>query len=750
MQVVSEFDMTVRPFLRHGFMLLGVIALAACTSVPPSNVKANAKLTPNTRITRELTQLPEPRAKVPVAVYSLRDQTGQYKNSPDSPYSTQVTQGAATMLINALRNSGWYMPVEREGLQNLLTERRIVRAIESPSDKGKPVINLPNLMPASLIIEGGIIAYESNVRTGGKGANYLGIGASTQYRVDQVTASLRSIDIRSGQVLNTVSVTKTIYSYQFSANVYAYVAYQKLLQGETGFTTNEPAQLAVREALESAVIHLTVQSVHDRILELKNERDWSSPIIQSYLREGVTNISNEELDEDEIIPMLPMNADLQSQMVVPLVVETPKPEPVRLPEPVAALVEPPVAPAPQSKSAIEPEVKPLAPVKKASDDIFKSYWGDKPVKSAVPVKPVAQPVSPVVPVKPVVTPPAPSAIVTPPVVPSPAVQQSALQSQPVPQPVAKATDEVRLQAQAKADKLKAEQDAKDASDRLKTEQQAKATRDAQDKKVALVKAKQDARDAKAAQLKADKEAKADAERVKAEQTAKAAADAKAANEAKAQAVAEEKAAKAKAQQEAKVAADRLKAEQEVEAARLKQEQVARTEAAAQEKKAALAKARQDARDAKAAQLKSDQAAKAEAERVKAEQVAAEAQARNAARLSGQSAAQQFDAPVLVQPSAANPSALASEALPEDPASPRATETRNFLKSSLSGKKRVKQAKALKSSAATSTPATSLETPVENSAVESVAESATESQVKSNASTKGKSAGDIFRTYWELN
>ena len=697
MRAVSEFDMMVRPLLRHGVMLLGVIALAACTSVPPSNVKANAKLTPNTKVTRDLTQLPEPRAKVPVAVYSLRDQTGQYKNSPDSPYSTQVTQGAATMLINALRNSGWYMPVEREGLQNLLTERRIVRAIESPSDKGKPIINLPNLMPASLIIEGGIIAYESNVRTGGKGANYLGIGSSTQYRVDQVTASLRSIDIRSGQVLNTVSVTKTIYSYQFSANVYAYVAYQKLLQGETGFTTNEPAQLAVREALESAVIHLTVQSVHDRILELKNEQDWASPIIQAYLREGVTNIRDEDADEEAIIPMIPMNADLQSQMVVPLVVDTPKPEPVRLPEPVAAMVEVPVAAPfvasqPNAESAAtESEVKPVVPVKKpAADDIFKSYWGDKSVKPAIPVKPAAK-LMPVIP--PSVNPAQPT--------------------------VAKATDD------AQVNRLKAEQSAKVEAERVKAEQSAKV---------------------EAERVKAEQSAKVEAERVKAEQLAKA-ADAKAVSAARVQAALDEKAAKIKAQQEAKIAADRLKIEQQSEVARVKQEQNDRAEAEAQAKKSALAKAKQDARDEKLAQIKADNAAKVEVERMKAEHVAMEAQARNAARMSGQSAAQQFDSPLLVQPKASNPATLAMEALPEDPSSPRATETRNFLKSSLSDKKRVKQTKAVKNQLANSIPA-------ENGAVEPVsdplASSESVSQVKSSSSTKAKSSGDIFRTYWELN
>src|SRR5665647_3477318 len=103
--------MSIHFLLRNGGLCLAVLALAACSlTVPPSNVKNNARLTPSTDITRALTNLPEPRVKIPVAVYGLRDQTGQYKASPESPYSTAVTQGAATMLVKALRDSGWYIP----------------------------------------------------------------------------------------------------------------------------------------------------------------------------------------------------------------------------------------------------------------------------------------------------------------------------------------------------------------------------------------------------------------------------------------------------------------------------------------------------------------------------------------------------------------------------------------------------------------------------------------------------------------
>lgn len=274
--------------------LLGLLFTGCTAFQPPSNATANAQLTPPTKITRDLLRLPEPKGKVVVAVYGFRDQTGQYKSAPDSSFSTTVTQGAASLLVKALKDSGWFTPVERENLQNLLTERKIVRALESGSEKKEPAIQLPPLIPATVLIEGGIIAYETNVRTGGFGARYLGVGGDTQYRVDQVTVNLRAVDIRGGQILNSVSTTKTIYSYQLSTGVFRFVGFKELLELEGGYTRNEPAQLCVKEAIEAAVVHLTVQGLKDRIWALKDDADWNSPVVQAYLKEN-----NEYLDQIE-------------------------------------------------------------------------------------------------------------------------------------------------------------------------------------------------------------------------------------------------------------------------------------------------------------------------------------------------------------------------------------------------------------------------------------------------------------------
>jgi curli production assembly/transport component CsgG len=273
-----------------------ILALAGCSSIQPVAPTTPATATPRSAAAKDLLRLPAPKGKITVAVYNLRDQTGQYKPVPDSSFSTAVTQGGAAFLIRALGESGWFSPVEREGLQNLLTERRIVRSIESPSDKGAPAVQLPPLTPASVLIEGGIVGYEADVRTGGAGIAYLGVSASTQYRSDQVTVMLRAIDVRTGAVLVSASTTKTVLSYQMQTGIYKFVSFKKLLEAEAGFTRNEPIQLCVNEAIEAAVIQLIGRGLQSKIWSAASEDAMGDPVFRPYLTEiteqlGASSIS---------------------------------------------------------------------------------------------------------------------------------------------------------------------------------------------------------------------------------------------------------------------------------------------------------------------------------------------------------------------------------------------------------------------------------------------------------------------------
>ncbi|WP_051560386.1 CsgG/HfaB family protein [Marinobacterium jannaschii] len=276
--------------------LIVVCLLSGCSS--PSDVsdaflgtlESDARLTRRMSTYQDLIDMPAPRGKIVTAVYSFRDQSGQYKPAPSSSFSTAVTQGAAAMLVNVLNDSGWFIPLEREGLQNILTERKIIRAALKKDNV--PVNNsagLPSLLAANIMLEGGIVGYDSNIHTGGAGARYFGIGASEKYRVDEVTVNLRAIDIRTGRILHSVLTSKKILSREIRSDVYRFIEFKHLLEMEAGITTNDPAQLCVLSAIESAVAHLIVDGVIKKSWSLADPNELNSPVIQAYQQQRISS-----------------------------------------------------------------------------------------------------------------------------------------------------------------------------------------------------------------------------------------------------------------------------------------------------------------------------------------------------------------------------------------------------------------------------------------------------------------------------
>ncbi|MFK3799219.1 CsgG/HfaB family protein [Pseudomonas sp. NPDC088444] len=279
-------------------LLMLVAALQGCVTkpMPAEQAKETPTLTPRASTYYDLLSMPRPKGRLVAVVYGFRDQTGQYKPTPASSFSTSVTQGAASMLMDAMQASGWFVVLEREGLQNLLTERKIIRAGQKKpaavmGPDGNPVAvqspnELPPLQSANLMLEGGIVAYDTNVRSGGEGARYLGIGGSQEYRVDQVTINLRAVDVRSGQVLANVMTSKTIYSTSYNAGVFKFVEFKKLLELEAGYTTNEPAQLCVLSAIEAAVGHLVAQGIERHMWQAAGDNSPPNETLQRYLSQN--------------------------------------------------------------------------------------------------------------------------------------------------------------------------------------------------------------------------------------------------------------------------------------------------------------------------------------------------------------------------------------------------------------------------------------------------------------------------------
>jgi curli production assembly/transport component CsgG len=232
--------------------------LSEISSGPP----AIAAVTP---VQRDLIYLPPPPQPVPIAVYSFTDQTGQLKPSENiQSLSRAVTQGGTSILVKALRDAGngnWFTVVERERLDNLLKERQIIREMRQRylGEPETPANVLPSLLFAGILLEGGIVGYDTNTQTGGAGARFLGIGGNIQYRQNTVTVYLRAISVKTGEVLGNVVTSKTIASVAMEANVFKFIEFDELAEGEIGISSNEPMQIATQAAIEKAVYALIME-----------------------------------------------------------------------------------------------------------------------------------------------------------------------------------------------------------------------------------------------------------------------------------------------------------------------------------------------------------------------------------------------------------------------------------------------------------------------------------------------------------
>lgn len=275
-------------------LLVLIITMAGCSPYfyqPLGN--RDAKLGPETQLKRDLLNFPEPEEPIVVAVYKFRDQTGQYKESNvGASWSTAITQGATNILIRALEESGWFVPIERENISNLLNERKIIRSSREQYEGNNNVL-LPPLLFAGVLLEGGVISYETNVFTGGAGLRYFGTDISSQYREDRITIYLRAISTSNGKIIKTVYTTKSILSQEVSSGFFRFVKFKRLLEAETGYTYNEPREMAINEAVEKAVQSLIIEGIQDKLWNLKDEEQNNHETITSYLSEKEENIQTD-------------------------------------------------------------------------------------------------------------------------------------------------------------------------------------------------------------------------------------------------------------------------------------------------------------------------------------------------------------------------------------------------------------------------------------------------------------------------
>lgn len=275
----------------HRLLLLGmVLFLSACAgvgtmqdSIATYNNAGEARIQP-APLAKKFANTPQlDGKKMTIAVYSFSDKTGQRKPADNiANLSSAVTQGSEVWVIKALSevgNESWFEPVERVGMDHLIKERQLIRNTREVYEKDSP--NGPRALKpmvfAGLILEGGIIGYDSNVAMGGVGARYLGIGAQTEYRIDTVTVVMRVVSVNSGKVLLSIATEKTIASSRSGADVFRFLDLgTKLLESETGYSVNEPVNYAVRAAIEAGVVEIIYEGENKGLWKFKETKVTTS------------------------------------------------------------------------------------------------------------------------------------------------------------------------------------------------------------------------------------------------------------------------------------------------------------------------------------------------------------------------------------------------------------------------------------------------------------------------------------------
>ena len=244
-------------------MLAFSVALGACANI--QDAETSKPDISNQSLSGVLSELPQVKSDpLIVGVYSIPDQTGQRALSAgQTTMSSAIPQGLTALLVQELTNVGegaYFRVVERENIDDLLNERRIVASTLGESAE----LNLQPLLLPGVLLTGSAVSYDRKVYQ-----NFAGIGAASinlqkDVYVDRVGFVLRATSVQTGEVLESIYVSKEVRS-QVSGLTGLKIIDEDMAGAEIGSAANEPTSIAVRKAIAAAVNELSLRGI---------ERGW--------------------------------------------------------------------------------------------------------------------------------------------------------------------------------------------------------------------------------------------------------------------------------------------------------------------------------------------------------------------------------------------------------------------------------------------------------------------------------------------
>lgn len=204
---------------------------------------------------------------ISIAVGNVRDYTG--KSASEEGFA--ITQGGSLMAYSALGKIGSGVRIHERFDTSIadaelayIKDRKLGdgRTHEVPDAATGEPREVPwkpyfggSVLQSEYYIVGGITELNYNIRSGGAELQVDAVGPKARQYVSNVAVDLRIVGTQSLRVYKTVSVQKQVVGYEVGFGVFRFFG-SELFDLNVGEKNQEPLQLAVRVAIEDAVLQL--------------------------------------------------------------------------------------------------------------------------------------------------------------------------------------------------------------------------------------------------------------------------------------------------------------------------------------------------------------------------------------------------------------------------------------------------------------------------------------------------------------
>jgi curli production assembly/transport component CsgG/holdfast attachment protein HfaB len=199
--------------------------------------------------------------KIRLTIDQIPDKSGKVNSSE----GYKLTQGVESMAITALTKIPAIQVVERRNIRAYNIEADLMRKKLIGDEKkyslsdGKQINYRPMLSGsvsgADFYITGAITEVNYNIYSGGKMLHISGLELGKRTVVMNVAMDLRIVDVKTLDVINSISLQKQFVGERNKAGLYRFIK-KELVNLDVGSSTDEPLQLGVRSLVERGVAQL--------------------------------------------------------------------------------------------------------------------------------------------------------------------------------------------------------------------------------------------------------------------------------------------------------------------------------------------------------------------------------------------------------------------------------------------------------------------------------------------------------------